>query len=240
MRPSRTSPARDTCGWRRVICWGQTNWDLTAFSCGFLNCRPYLLLYALAQPLPNAYGVPVLQPKVAVARPLPWEHIPRNVSTPTGLRPIRRSPIRPGRNRFAVQSLLTPRVGLIPFGRPWAGGRKPFGLGGRPPFRHLPRGGWGAAGVICWGQTNWDLTAFSCGFLNCRPYWFFYALAKRLPNAYGVPILQPKVAVARPLPWDHIPRNVSTPTGLRPIRRSPIRPGRNRLAVQSLLHSLPG
>ena len=45
---------------------------------------------------------------------------------------------------------LIPRVGLIPFGRPWAGGRKPFGLGGRPPFRHLPRGGWGlgAAGVV--------------------------------------------------------------------------------------------
>jgi hypothetical protein len=115
MRPSRTSPARDTCGWRRVICWGQTNWDLTAFSCGFLNCRPYWFFYALAKRLPNAYGVPILQPKVAVARPLPWDHIPRNVSTPTGLRPIRRSPIRPGRNRLAVQSLLHSLPGWASF-----------------------------------------------------------------------------------------------------------------------------
>ena len=83
---------------------GLTHWDLTAFSCGFLNRGPYCLFSSLAQPLPYAYGVPGLQPKVAVARPLPWDQIPRNVSTPTGLRPMRRSPIRPGRNRFAVQS----------------------------------------------------------------------------------------------------------------------------------------
>ena len=59
----------------------------------------------------------------------------------------------PSRPEPLCGSIVTPhipRVGLIPFGRPWAGGRKPFGLGGRPPFRHLPRGGWGlgAAGVV--------------------------------------------------------------------------------------------
>ena len=59
----------------------QTHWDLTAFSCGFLNRGPYCLFSSLAQPLPYAYGVPGLQPKVAVARPLPWDHIQRNVST---------------------------------------------------------------------------------------------------------------------------------------------------------------
>jgi hypothetical protein len=82
--------------------------------------------------------------------------------------------------------------------------------------------------------------AFSCGFLNCCPYWLFSSVSQPLPYAYGVPVLQPKVAVARPLPWDHIPPNLSTPTGLRPMRRSPIRHGRNRFAVQSALHSFPG
>jgi hypothetical protein len=57
-------------------------------------------------------------------------------------------PSRPEPLCGSIVTPLIPRVGLIPFGRPWAGGPKPFGLGGRPPFRHLPRGGWGLGDLL--------------------------------------------------------------------------------------------
>lgn len=68
-------------------------------------------LRPLARPLPYANGAPVLQPRVAVARPLPLDHVPRNDSTPTGLRPKRLSRLRPGRNRFAARPLCQPFPG---------------------------------------------------------------------------------------------------------------------------------
>ena len=40
------------------------------------------------------------------------------------------------------------------------------------------------------------------------------------PNAKGVAALQPRVAVERPLPWDHVARNDATLTGLRPVSGS--------------------
>ena len=166
----------------RHSCWGQTTWDLSAFFRGFLNSCPDWLFSALAQPLPYAYGVPVLQPRVAVPRPLPWGPRPAKRFNPNGVAPHTpfSHPPRPEPLCGSIVAPLIPRVGLIPFGRPWAGGRKPFGLGGRAPIRSLPSWScWGqvemaltyglfgtfcpltwATGHSCWGQTTWDLSAF--------------------------------------------------------------------------------
>ncbi len=73
---------------------------------------------------PYANGVPVLQHKVAVVRPLPWDHVPRNDQTPTGLR----HQARGGRQPFQGW-LRGDRVpGLARASRPWAERQNPVGI----------------------------------------------------------------------------------------------------------------
>ncbi len=48
-------------------------------------------------------------------------------------------PSRPEPLCGSIATPPIPRVGLSPFGQPWAGGRKPFGLGGRAPVLSIPR-----------------------------------------------------------------------------------------------------
>jgi hypothetical protein len=116
-------------------------------------------------------------------------------------------PSRPEPPCGSIVTPLTPRVGLIPFGRPWAGGRKPFGLGGRPPFRNLPRGGWGRLGAAGggWGRLGggWGWSAgdrptgisprFPAVFLIAVPIGSSTRWQSRFPTPTAFPSSSPRL-----------------------------------------------
>ena len=147
-------------------------------------------------------------------------NVQRNGSTPTGLRPKRRSRLRPGRNRFAVQSLLRPFPGWASFhsadpgleavspsgllgddhpALPRAGLFRPVGAGNRPAT--IAGRLWEIASITgpSIGRFGTDKQT-PPGVPNANG--FTRPRAQPLPDAYGGPVLQPRIAVARPLPWD--------------------------------------
>jgi hypothetical protein len=118
------------------ISWGQTHWDLTLWALLRVGTAASL---RLRRSRPPAQGC---GRQTATLGPHPSTRF-----NPDGVaaHPSFSHSSRPEPLRGSMVPPPIPRVGLIPFGRPWAGGRKPFGLRGRPPFHRLPRGGWGGA-----------------------------------------------------------------------------------------------
>jgi hypothetical protein len=119
------------------ISWGQTHWDLTLWALLRVGTAASL---RLRRSRPPAQGC---GRQTATLGPHPSTRF-----NPDGVaaHPSFSHSSRPEPLRGSMVPPPIPRVGLIPFGRPWAGGRKPFGLRGRPPFHRLPRGGRGGRG----------------------------------------------------------------------------------------------
>jgi hypothetical protein len=115
------------------ISWGQTHWDLTLWALLRVGTAASL---RLRRSRPPAQGC---GRQTATLGPHPTTRFnPNGVAAHPSFSHLS----RPEPLRGSMVPPPIPRVGLIPFGRPWAGGRKPFGLRGRPPFHRLPRGGW--------------------------------------------------------------------------------------------------
>jgi hypothetical protein len=189
----------------------------------------------------------------------PGTQRPAKRFNPDGVAPQTRfsPPSRPEPLCGSIVTPPVPRVGLIPFGRPWAGGRKPFGLGGgRSPGSAL---GWFVSPR--WGrESSGDhRRPFMGARIDHRP--LHREIRDRQTDSSGgakrqrlcTPLSEAasgRLRRSRPPAQGcgrqtatlgpNVPRNGSTPTGLRPKRRSRLRPGRNRFAVQSLLRPFPG
>jgi hypothetical protein len=164
-----------------------------------------------------------------------------------GFEIFRRSwPRRRGRNRVAVRAFwrAVPRVGLIAFGQPWAGGRKPFGLIGSGERQRcfvlqpgvarlaLPREGVpigfnpkGVAAKAEGAEPRWGscvLGGGSQGRPHCiRPTLGWRAKALWAYWIRGTPTVfrPPARGCATRATSGKVVRLVSTPTGLRPGRR---------------------
>jgi hypothetical protein len=221
----------------------------------------------LRRPFRTPTAFPSSSPGLRSPDRYPGTQRPAKRFNPNGVAPQTPFP-PPSRPEPLCGSIVTPpvpRVGLIPFGRPWAGGRKPFGLGG------------GDHPGLCHGLVYF--APLGLGIVR-RPSQAVYGSSHRSQappsgdsrgdwghtNRLGNPGLGPILpACSRGDGWDapsgrlrrssppaqgcgrqtatlgpNVPRNGSTPTGLHPKRGSRLRPGRNRFAVQSLLRPFPG
>ena len=145
--------------------------------------------------------------------------------------------------RFGI-STRVPRVGLIAFDQPWAGGRNAVGVS-----RIRPSVGWKAKHrwricirpSVSWRtERRWRICIRPT--LGWRPETRWangFQYHRRFANdasAHGALrqrrfILQPRVA-RDALPWDASPPHVPTATRLRPVRRPTHATGRNRVAVR--------
>ena len=187
---------RPTLGWRMEARWDRNHAILVFHLSSFLRQRRF-----------------VLEPRVAVGRPLPWVYVPtirfnRNAVARCAMfaAPNRAEP-RCG----SILCPLIPKVGLIVFGQPWAGGRKPVGLS-LTAFGQPWAGGWKPVGI------------------RIMPFWLFIF---HLSCANGVSSLSPGLRSAGRYPGFTFPPHDSTATRLRAVRCSPHPTGRNRVAVRS-------
>jgi hypothetical protein len=176
---------RPTLGWRAKALWASwTKRTPTVFRPSTLGWRAKALWASWTKRTPTVFRPPA---RGCAARATPGKVV-RLVSTPTGLRPGRRG-AEPRWGSCVWRA--DPRVGLLSFGQPWAGGRKPFGLAG-PSERQR-----------CFVLQPWAGGRKPFGLIGSGERQRCF-------------VLQPGVARRYP---GKVVQLVSTPSGLRPGRR---------------------